>query len=225
MLTSLSDRTKRGFERLKSLRGVDLGCGLTSNQHAKVIKDEFAADIIGYYANNGNQTAKISLRKFHTIGIRTWIKEVTGASTAGDFTLVQKSLDRILDTLTTTNMRLLKLEEQTAGYTKASVEMPGLQKWMDEFAQIDEDFLALPDGELFTLSEYLWEEKKLKFERPAMSLFSNKVAYVYKTMSEHPPAKKHGVSCTGYRTPLTNAYTRRDFPLLDIAFKQTVLEL
>lgn len=96
---------------------------------------------------------------------------------------------------------------------------------MQKYDEYDEGQLALPDGELFTLGEYLWEMKKLKFEKPAMSLFANKVSFVYRTMSEARPERKRGVSSKGYQTPMTNAYRRRDFPLLDIAFKQTVLEL
>lgn len=225
LINNLSDSGKTGYKGLEHLRGKDLACQVSSNQQAKVIKDEYAADIISYYADKGNVTAKKSIKKFQTIGIRSWIKTVTGNCKTNDFALVQQSLNQILDVLTTTNARLTSLEQKTAGYIKASIELSGLKEWMEAYAQNDEDTLTLPDAEIFTLSEYLWVEKRLKFEKPAMSKFALKVSYVYKTMAETQPFRKRGVSSTGYQTPLTNAYNRRDFPLLDIAFKQTVLEL
>jgi hypothetical protein len=226
LVKGLSDRNKTTYKELEHLRGKDLACAITSNQQAKVIKDEYAAEIISYYADKGNRVAKKSLKKFQTIGIRSWIKTVTGSSTGGDLALVQKSLNQILDVLVTTNARLTSLEQKTNGYTKATIEMPGLKEWMESYGEeVGDEQLALPDGELFTLAEYLWEVKKLKFEKPAMSLFANKVSFVYRTMSEARPERKRGVSSKGYQTPMTNAYKRRDFPLLDIAFKQTVLEL
>jgi hypothetical protein len=225
LVNGLSEPNKTGYKELEHLRGKDLRCAISSNQQAKVIKDEYAADIISYYAAKGNSIAKVSLRKFQTIGIRTWIKEVTGSSTGADFTLVQESLNKILDVLTTTNARLTSLEQKTNGYTKASIEMPGLLKWMEKYGEDETDQLSLPDGELVTLSEYLWNEKSLKFNKKSMGKFANKVSYVYQTMAEERPDKKRGVTLKGYQTPLTNAYRRRDYPLLDIAFKQTVLEL
>jgi hypothetical protein len=195
---------------------------------AKIINSKFVSRIVRYYAfedANTNETAKFSYDKFAEVGIDTWIKEVTGASIGGDFSLVQKSLNRILDSLTTTNARLTSLEQKTNGYIKASIEMPGLKTWMDTYTQEETSQLTLPDGELVTLSEYLWNEKRLKFDKPAMGKFANKVSYVYQTMAEERPDKKRGVTLKGYKTPLTNAYRRRDYPLLDIAFKQTVLEL
>jgi hypothetical protein len=229
LVTNLSDSNKTGYKELEHLRGLDLTCAISSNQNAKVIKDIYAAEIISYYADKGVEVAKASRKKFQTIGFRSWVKEVTGlskgATVTGDLDLVQKSLNQILDVLTTTNARLSSLEQKTGGYTKAIIEMPGLEAWMSKYDEYDENQLALPDGELFTLGEYLWEMKKLKFEKPAMSLFANKVSFVYRTMSEARPERKRGTSSKGYQTPMTNAYRRRDFPLLDIAFKQTVLEL
>jgi hypothetical protein len=229
LINGLGDRSV-SHERMRHpalalILGMDLTLDITSGNQAKVIKDEYAADIIAYYASRGNKTAHISLKKFQVIGIRTWIKEITGHSTGNDLVLVQKSLNQILDVLTTTNARLSNLEEQTRGYTRASIEMPGLKDWMDRYAEEDPEQLVLPDRELFTLSEYLWTQKQLRFEKPAMSLFSLKVSYVFKTMSEKKPGRKRGQGKNGYQTPLTNAYSRSDFPLLDIAFKQTVLEI
>lgn len=221
---SLSDERMRD-PALAPMLGKDLSIKITSGNQAKVINAEYAGEIISYYAFKGNKTAYISLKKFQIIGIKSWIKEITGHSTGGDFALVQKSLNQILDVLTTTNARLTSLEEQTRGYTKASIEMPGLKDWMDRYAEEDLDQLALPDTEMFTLSEYLWTQKQLRFEKSAMSLFSLKVSYVFKTMSEKKPGRKRGQGKNGYQTPLTNAYSRADFPLLDIAFKQTVLEI
>lgn len=227
LVTNLSDINKTGYKELEHLRGLDLTCSISSNQQAKVIKDMYAAEIISYYADKGVEIAKVSRKKFQTIGFRSWVKEVLGVSKGGDLALVQQSLNQILNVLTTTNARLSSLEQKTGGYTKAVIEMPGLLAWMEKYdSEVDDDGqLALPDGELFTLGEYLWEVKKLKFEKPAMSLFANKVSFVYRTMSEARPERKRGVSSKGYQTPMTNAYRRRDFPLLDIAFKQTVLEL
>jgi hypothetical protein len=232
LLTQLVDRTtltspqaSKRLEKLKHLQGIDLAIALSSNQQAVVIKDEYAGDIIRYFSDRGNETATYSLRKFNAIGIRTWIKDVTGHSTGGDQSGLQATLGQILDQLTITNSRLTKLEQTTGGYRKAVVTMPGLAEWMAKIDESESEQKLLPDAELFTLAEYLWETKKLKFEKPAMSLFSNKVSYVFKTVTEQRPERKHGVSVTGYKTPLTNAYRRKDFPLLDIAFKQTVLEL
>jgi hypothetical protein len=232
LINGLSDHDKSTYKELEHLRGKTLALTISSNQQAKVIKDEYAADIISYYAAKGNTVAKESLRKFQTIGIRTWIKEVTGASTGADFSLVQKILNQLLEgqaianaSHAITNARLLSLEQKTNGYTKASIEMPGLEKWLTAYGEEETEQLALPDGELVTLSEYLWNEKRLKFDKKSMGIFANKVSFVYRTMAEERPEKKRGVTIKGYQTPMTNAYRRRDYPLLDIAFKQTVLEL
>jgi hypothetical protein len=220
-----SPQASSRLEKLKHLRCLPLAIDISSNQQAVVIKDEYAGDIIRYFSDRGNETATYSLRKFNAIGIRTWIKDVTGHSTGGDQSGLQATLGQILDQLTITNSRLTKLEQTTGGYRKAVVTMPGLAEWMAKIDETESEQKLLPGAELFTLAEYLWETKKLKFEKPAMSLFSNKVSYVFKTVTEQRPERKHGVSVTGYKTPLTNAYRRKDFPLLDIAFKQTVLEL
>jgi hypothetical protein len=222
---SFSDQTDLVPECLKHIIGEDLHLGLTSANQAKVIKDEYAADIIAYYASKGRQTAQFSLRKFQTIGIRSWIREVTGAANSSDLVAVTNTLNQVMDLLTTMNCRLINLEEKTAGYQKASIELPGLKEWMEKYAVESSEHLLLDDPEVFTLREYLLQEKRLTFDKPAMSKFSQKVAYVFRTMSETSPARKRDVAINGYRTPAKNAYRRRDFPLLDLAFKQTVLEI
>jgi hypothetical protein len=225
MILALSDRSKRRDGSLKSLVGKDLSLDIGSNQQAKIIAAEHAALIIEYYAFESpsrTETAVFSFRKFAQKGIEAWIKEVTGFSAAGDFVALQSSIEQLVSITTKLNDRLVKMEGQTAGYRVASVKLPGLKEWM-EAIPADGDELAIEgDEELFTLAEYLKMEKHITFDNSSMIKFSHKVSSVFQTMSAKMPAKKQGTSARGYKAPPVNAYSRADFPLLDVAFKQVV---
>lgn len=198
---------------------------ISSNQQAKVISSAYVSAIIEYYAFERNMpTAKFSFRKFSRIGIDTWIKDVVGYASNPDQSQLQASINQVIEMLGNTNERLKVLEQQTAGYRKVSIELPGLREWMSNVDTQEQLALEATDHEdLFTLSEYLKLEKGLVFDKRLMARFSNQVSYVYKTMSLEAPGKKQTQSANGYKSPPTNAYARRDFPMLDIAFKQVMV--
>jgi hypothetical protein len=212
---------------IETCNGEDIYLGISSNQQAKVINSVYVAAIIEHYAfENKNPVALFSFRKFARIGIDTWIKEVIGFSNLHDQSKLQASINQVIEMLGDTNQRLKVLEEKTAGYQRVSVEMPGLKEWM-ESVSIDEQLALAPeeDEDLYTLAEYLRNEKHLSFDKAVMSKFSNQVSYVYKTMSLTVPGRKRSQTAQGYNGPPTNAYRKKDFPLLDIAFKQVMMNV
>lgn len=49
-------------------------------QNAKIVKDEFCACVIKYYAFSGSEQAQYALDRFVEKGVRAWIQDVTGWS-------------------------------------------------------------------------------------------------------------------------------------------------
>jgi hypothetical protein len=226
----LPDRTEKSFN-LPTLAVADFvneNCSaevylpLTSNQQARVVNASIAAQVLSYYSNavqEPSQTARISCQKFVEQGILNWIKEITGFSDPSETSLLQASIEKL--SLVTSNLteRLNQIESTTAGYRMTVVSMPGLQKWMDSVPTQEPMTLEAAE-EVLTLSEYLRDVKKVQFDRSKMTSFAMKVATMFQTMAGEPAKKQViGDKCKSL-TPPMNAYARKHFPLLDLAFEQ-----
>ena len=91
---------------LKSFTGEVLHLAMTSEQQAKIVTNEAAAEIIFYYAfesESANDTAKFTARKFATMGMHNWIKKITSFDCNSDIkslTATVNSLVKSVDSLT-----------------------------------------------------------------------------------------------------------------------------
>jgi hypothetical protein len=201
---------------------ADVYLPLTSNQQARVVNASIAAQVISYYSNHvedPSQVARVSCQKFVEQGILNWIKEITGFSDPSETSLLQASIDKLVSVTTNLTERLNEIETTTAGYRMTVVTMPGLQKWMDSVPTQAPLTLEAAE-EVLTLSEYLRDVKKVSFDRSKMTSFSMKVATMFQTMAGEPAKKQViGDKCKSL-TPPMNAYARKHFPLLDLAFEQ-----
>ena len=71
----------KGVERLKAFIGKDLhleGAYKKKGGEVKILKAEFCAATIKHYALEGREIAELSMDKFMTLGINSWIQSITG---------------------------------------------------------------------------------------------------------------------------------------------------
>jgi hypothetical protein len=197
---------------------------ITSNQNARVVTQEACVKLITEQAMKGNKIARHSLQKFASIGFNTWVKEVVGYGRGGDMAKLQATMENLMGMVGNLSAKFDKMEEETKAYRSVVVHRQGLKEWMElEDAAKASDLLESSDS--FTLAEYLRDQKKISFNKSQMGLFANKVSYIYRAMQKEAPGKKQGLRPDGRLAPATNAYTAKDLPILDLAFKHCAMEL
>jgi hypothetical protein len=224
----LSDRSKAGKTDYYDSLNPDVASGraivLTSNQNARVVTAKACAQFIRDEASKGNQIAGLALDKFLDIGFSTWVKKIVGFGSGQQLDSLQKTLEQVLGAVGNLTAEFQEMRQETASYRRVVVRREGLKDWMElENLQADCELLE-PGDDFFTLAEYLEQQKGMRFSKSQMSLFALKVSYVYRTMSKEAPARKRGKRNDGRLAPEINAYTKADFPILDLAYKQTVIE-
>ena len=88
---------------LNSFSGKDLWLAEKGIDNAKIVKDEVCASVIEHYAfeaRNRTEKAMFAYRKFATLGVRTWIQEITGWS--------KHCKDRVVDGFVSEEVKKLK---------------------------------------------------------------------------------------------------------------------
>jgi hypothetical protein len=231
-LTNPMDSSARGKESTKlgkDLQGKDFYLAVSSIKGAKVVDSKVAARIIQYFAFEAKRTtesAKFSLGKFATMGIETWIKNVTGYAESGDIFKLLQSMSNQLN-LVQSEIQDMKVQLiQTEGYRAARVTLPGLREWMESLEVADYERLTLPgtvEEELFTLNEWAIEAQNgLILSKSTKHALANLVSATYKTMTLEMPPKVIRLNEKGYKLPAVQAYPKRHFILLNMCFSKLV---
>jgi hypothetical protein len=227
MRKTLSDRTKIALILGKDILTADLYLELSSDQQARIIKAEYAAEIIAYYAHqavNKTEIAKYSLRKFASIGIDRWIKESVGyVETHGN------ADQRLFDLLAVMGSDIKEMKADlasTSGYRAARIELPGLREWMEALDHSDKEQFSLPtkdDEPLFTLNEWAdVDQNGMVLDRKQKHALANIVSSTYKMMALDMPQKVTRLNDKGQKLPAVQAYPERHFVLIRMCFAKLV---
>lgn len=231
-LKGSSVRRSDASELVKDLKDKELSLAISSNQQANVIESKVAARIIQYFAfesTKATDIAKYSLGKFATMGIDTWIKEVTGFAESNDIAGMFKSISSQLNLMASeiTEMKVQLI--QTEGYRAARVELGGLRAWMEgiEAKEFLEENKKVDEAEpLYTLNE--WAEMAhdgLQLSRSNKHALANIASSVYKMMSLEMPSKKQMLNAKGHKLPPVQAYPEKHFVLLNLCYSKLVAKL
>jgi hypothetical protein len=212
------------YNKLNQDVASGLAIELTSAQNAKILTQDFCVDYITRQALKGNKTAEFSLKKFAKIGFNQWVKEVVGFGRAGDLNNLEASMNKLMGMVGELSAKFDKIEDETAAYRSVVVKREGLKDWMQLERNTSSTASLPPSSELYTLGEYLKIVKNMVFDKSQMAMFSTKVAFVYRAMQKEIPHRKQARRSNGQLSPEVNAYSLLDFPMLDLAYKQTVIE-
>jgi hypothetical protein len=225
-------RRSDASELVKDLKGKELSLAISSNQQANVIESKVAARIIQYFAfesSKATDIAKYSLGKFATIGIDTWIKEVTGFAESNDIAGMFKSISSQLNLMASeiTEMKVQLI--QTEGYRAARVELGGLRQWLEgveqkELKEAEKESLLESEAEpLYTLNEWAnMAQDGLVLSRSNKHALANLVSSTYKAMKLEMPPKKQLRNDKGHKLPPVQAYPEKHFTLINMCYANLV---
>lgn len=208
--------TKKAPKSLEALQDKVFSPQLEGSDGAKVIDSAAAAEIIAYYAYESkaaNDVARYSLKKFATIGIDTWIKQITGYAEAQDN-------GQVLDLLRQLMTKVESLETKVESYNnirKVTVNVfPGLDNMLDDMA---EGKALAPASDLVTAKEWL-EAKGISLDKSMFHRFTNLVSETYRTMTKQEPRKVSRNNGNGKWTNKYNAFSSDELPILEASLKK-----
>lgn len=225
ILASFSDRQNQVPKDLEHLRGVNLYLGITSGQQAKVLDSKVVASLVSYYAFQKDMAiAKYSLQKFASIGIDTWIDKVTGCLNSNDSLALLKNINEQMGKLHLDIVDLKKIEEETAGYRRATVKLPILEKWMHELTEETKQKVLAPSEEMFTMKEAI----ATLFPGTVVSpnhykKLALKVSQTINSLSGQSTPTKLTPNSKGYSMAV-KCYTREQFPLIKLCYVGIISE-
>lgn len=217
-----TDRLKAPSKALESFTGNVFHLDLTSEQNAKIITTDAAAEIIFYYAfesTTTNSTAKFSAKQFAKQGMHNWIKEITHFASDDD----TKSLTATMRELVTQVKDLVE-ENKTWRTVRrvADSHMQGVNILIEEIAaaeaeKLDQQFLPSSDQRTWSLQEWLQQEKGIVgLEKGKMIGLGRAVSETYKSLRQGKLIKDY--RRVGDNMALVAVYTEEDFPILSVAF-------
>lgn len=212
-------------EALEHLVGTELSLDISSRNQAKVLDSKVVASIVSYYAfEKNNKTAKYSLQKFASIGVDTWIETVTGALDSSSSMALLESINKTMGKMMVKLENLEKIEADTAGYRKATVTMPVLEKWMKELDQESKDKLLAPSEELLSIKEAMVELKPHLAYSPVIARgLALKVGQTIAALTGEPVPKTTAKSTRGDNM-LVNGYSRAQLPLIKLCYNAVLSE-
>lgn len=197
--------------------------GVTSNpwptvfNSVRIIPSKLCAGVLKYYGFElKNEIALYSCSKFMDIGIDSWIKDVIGFSSSDKSMALLENINETMGKLMVKVTRLEQIEEETAGYRKATVTMPLLEKWMNELSEEAKQKVLAPAEELFTIKEAVSIEfPGSTFSSTVYKKLALKVGQTITALTDAPHKKKMAKNRKGYDQPV-NAYTRAQLPLVKL---------
>jgi hypothetical protein len=189
----------------------------SSINNADVIPSKMCVAILKYYAfEQKNDVALYSCSKFMDIGIDSWIKDVVGFSNSDKSMALLESINATMGKLMVKVTRLEEIEEETAGYRKATVTMPLLEKWMNELTEEAKAKVLAPAEELFTIKEAVAIEfVGTVFSNTVYKKLALKVGQTIAALTDAPHKRKLTKNGKGYDQEV-NAYTRAQLPLIKL---------
>jgi hypothetical protein len=232
-LRDLLNSILRGTTASKSLNrfaGQDLYCAVEGERGAKIVRSDVCAAICSYYAHESkikNETALFSLDKFSTMGINSWIRDVTGhaikpALNPHEIALqLSMELIEVQRQLNASQAQLIAATEDNKIKTAFITQGEGLAMMYEGFDEDEDEFPREFDyagkEKLYTIKEYLSLVQEVNLDtipRGTLTGYGRKVAETFKSHNiELPPEiqPKRGGKCRAYR--------KRDFPMLAAAWE------
>lgn len=215
-------RTNGVVKALKTFTGDIFHLALTSEQQAKIVTNEAAAEIIFYYAfdsESANDTAKFTARKFATMGMHNWIKKITSFdcnSEIKSLTATVNSLVRSVDSLTH-EVKSWRVVKRVADESMNGVNLLIKEIEKSEADKLEEDYILAPaDLQTWSLTEWLREFKGVTLDSSKMKGLGRSVAETYKSMTQEPIIKDYRI-VNGNQAKVS-VYRKQDFPILSVAF-------
>jgi hypothetical protein len=223
------DEGNTKVDNLKSFKGrvfnvsfVRISAGNTGG----IVRDEVCAAVIEYYAfesrSKNKHIALHTFRKFAVKGIRTWVRDVTGAAQRQDSQALMGAMQEILGQLQSLNHKVEKLEVTASKYENiraATVtNFPGLDEMLIDFEKDSDRILPQSEDEL-TLTQWL-TTKGITFTPNVKMRFGNLVGNTYRTLTGEPPRKARCKDKIGNYTEKQNVYKPCHYPILEVALKQ-----
>lgn len=217
-IKGLSDRSKTHSKSLEHLVGANLYLAVSSNQQARILDSKVVASIISYYAiERKNEVALYSLQKFASIGIDTWIDNVTGVTSIENSHALLESMNATLGKLLTKVTNLERIEEETASYRKAVVKLPLFEKWMSELDEEGKLKLLAPSEETYTIKEAVdLIFPGSTFPAKIYKQVALKVGQTISGLEGGLPLKKNTPNGKGYNQSV-RAYTPAQLPLIKLS--------
>lgn len=214
-------------KELKDLQGKELWVIGDFENNAKVVKSDFAAKIIEYYAFNSkasNDVAKHSLLKFASIGIDNWIKNIVGYE--------EKQLSTTDQLLKQLLLKFDGLEKETKelrtirGKTKTCYI--GLDNMLDTLSE-EENLLPSETKEelekTYTLTEWLREYKGIyDLSNGKKHSLALTISQTYNQLKEEKPKREVRRSKDGKINNGVSVYTLKDFWILEKSFSLVMLK-
>lgn len=212
---------------LKDFSGDIFHLSMTSEQQAKIITTEAAAAMIFYYAyesTSANETAKFTAKKFATLGLHNWIKQVTGFAEDSDIrslTTTVNSLVTSVDSLTQ-EVKSWRTVKRVADESMNGVTLLIKEIEKSEADRLEEEYILAPaDIQTWSLTEWLAEFKGVKLDSNKMKGFGRAVAETYKAMTQEPIMKDYRI-VNGNQAKVA-VYSKKDFPILTVSFTKFVM--
>jgi hypothetical protein len=226
-LRVLLENTEKGIGRVELLipysGKVFISKEGEADDDARVISSAVCASVIEYYAfesrNAANDTARQTFRKFASIGIDAWIKQIT------EFAKDNKD-DEILAALRVLTTKVDELTAISTKYNKqknfTSATFPGLDEMLDKIAEEENPPLLVDTHKGMTLTEWLLS-KQIKLSKGGICKFGRLVAETYRSCARKEPKKGHRRNpSSGKWTSQVRLYLPEEFPLLEMALAKFV---
>ncbi len=190
----------RGNVFLAEVRGEATG----GFDEAKIISHVAAAKIIKYYACDSkaaNDMAKVALDRFIEKGLDSWIKEVTGYQEPVKATDSQELVSTIQQVLG----EVKDIKRHIGRFQYAATVYPTI----DALA-VEQDTLALPSAETYTVKEWLGLEQGSMELNPSQYMrLCTTIAIAYKALTGNRPESRSNNKATPIRV-----YRQEHFKLM-----------
>lgn len=230
LLLENTDRGKSGVQSLESFAGQEFAIAVNNGRAgkpSKVISASLCAAICLHYAYKGNETAQFSAQKFISMGIDSWIRQVTGHSQKPALDPAQIALQLSMELiavqkdLLATQARLVEVQEDRAVKSAFISSGEGLQMMFECFDE-DEDQLSPEQQDdglpyKYSIREYLSLVQEVDLStvsRGVLQGYGRKVADTFKTHKLEEPEERMGP-----RGGKHKVYGKEHFPLLGTAWE------
>lgn len=212
-----SVRQNKAPKELESIQSKEIHLGISSTQQAKVVDADICAEIVWYYAiEKENPISRRNLKKLNNLGMRTFIKKITGFSEK-ETVMPTEILNQILESC----RRMESKTEVLDKFNKTTITLPGLQNLFQEYAHQEGKVF---DTRPFTLTQWLTGQG-LELTLGQRQTLGRIVADLYKCNKQEPPSKVRNYKMGLDNTGTTTAYTAADIPMLNVALSQFLDQL
>lgn len=210
--------SKNAPKELETLHSMEIYLRtITSNQQAKVVDADVCAEIVWYYAiEKQNPIATRNLKKLNNLGMRTFIKKITGFSEK-ETLMPTDLLNQILETCRRMESKVEVLDK----FNKTTVTLPGLQRQFKDYVQQEGKVF---DTKPFTLSQWLTGQG-IELTLAQKQTLGRLIADLYKCNKQEKPQKMRNYKVGLENTGTSTVYRSTDIPMLNVALEQFLEQL